>query len=69
MIPLELMPPLMFGGLVLFLLPGDSPVGFRLPIASLPWVPPNAYPHVVPQDPTEERGPGARARTAPTRSC
>src|SRR3712207_6245040 len=41
----------------LFLLPGDSPVGFRLPIASLPWIPPVAYPHVVPQDPTEPRGP------------
>ncbi len=37
----------------LFLMPGDSPVGFRLPISSLPWVPPASYPHMVPQDPTE----------------
>jgi uncharacterized protein (DUF2126 family) len=41
----------------LFLLPGDSPVGYRLPIASLPWIPPSSYPHVAPQDPTEPRGP------------
>uniref|UniRef100_UPI0035B4623D transglutaminase family protein n=1 Tax=Stella sp. TaxID=2912054 RepID=UPI0035B4623D len=35
------------------LMPGDSPVGFRLPIASLPWIPPALYPHVVPRDPME----------------
>ncbi|MCC7273004.1 MAG: transglutaminase family protein, partial [Alphaproteobacteria bacterium] len=37
----------------LHLAPGDSPIGFRLPIASLPWVPPEAYPRVVPRDPME----------------
>ncbi|HEX2137191.1 MAG TPA: transglutaminase family protein [Microvirga sp.] len=39
----------------LFLVPGDSPIGLRLPISSLPWIPPEAYPYVVPQDPLEER--------------
>jgi len=35
----------------LHLVPGDSPVGFRLPLGALPWIPPNSYPYVVPQDP------------------
>jgi uncharacterized protein (DUF2126 family)/transglutaminase-like putative cysteine protease len=39
----------------LFLIPGDSPVGFRLPMASLPWIPPSAYPYVVEQDTFVER--------------
>ena len=41
----------------LYLLPGDSPVGFRLPLQALPWVPATAYPHVLMQDPTEARPP------------
>ncbi len=41
----------------LFLLPGDSPVGFRLPIGSLPYIAPANYPHAVPIDPFAARGP------------
>ena len=40
----------------LVLIPGDSPVGFRLPIASLPHVSAVDYPYVVPADPFSERG-------------
>ncbi|HOY76411.1 MAG TPA: transglutaminase family protein [Hyphomonadaceae bacterium] len=41
----------------MFLAPGDSPVGYRLPLESLSWVAPSLYPHVIPADPAEERGP------------
>lgn len=39
----------------LFLVPGDSPVGFRLPLSSLPYVAPIDEPRLVPADPFEER--------------
>jgi uncharacterized protein (DUF2126 family)/transglutaminase-like putative cysteine protease len=35
----------------LYLTPGDSPVGFRLPLGTLPWVPATSYPYIVQQDP------------------
>ncbi|PLW76320.1 DUF2126 domain-containing protein [Cohaesibacter celericrescens] len=35
----------------LYILPGDSPVGFRLPLGSLPFVSEVQYPHVIPLDP------------------
>ena len=40
----------------LYLVPGDSPVGLRLPFDSLPVLAPEDYPHIVPPDPSEERG-------------
>jgi uncharacterized protein (DUF2126 family)/transglutaminase-like putative cysteine protease len=35
----------------LYLQPGDSPVGFRLPLSALPFVPAVDFPHVWPADP------------------
>jgi len=40
----------------LYLMPGDSPIGFRLPLTSLPYFNPVDYPHLVPADPFAERG-------------
>ncbi|MGC4028032.1 MAG: transglutaminase family protein [Steroidobacteraceae bacterium] len=35
----------------LYLAPGDSAAGYRLPLTSLRFIPPASYPHVVPADP------------------
>jgi uncharacterized protein (DUF2126 family)/transglutaminase-like putative cysteine protease len=40
-----------------YLIPGDSPIGYRLPLDSLPAVEPNDFPHVHPPDPTQDFGP------------
>ncbi|GJL54844.1 MAG: IMP dehydrogenase [Nitrospirales bacterium] len=39
----------------LFLVPGDSPIGFRLPLPSLPPLAPNEYPYIIAADPFEPR--------------
>ncbi|WP_188609785.1 transglutaminase family protein [Chelatococcus reniformis] len=40
----------------LFLVAGDSPAGLRLPLASLPQLPPGEYPHLIEQDPSAVSG-------------
>jgi uncharacterized protein (DUF2126 family)/transglutaminase-like putative cysteine protease len=40
-----------------FLSPGDGPIGYRLPLASLPWVSATDYPYVIEPDPFDERPP------------
>ena len=41
----------------LWLIPGDSPMGLRLPLDSLPWVAEKDYPWVPPPDPSEKLPP------------
>ena len=41
----------------LLLFPGDSPMGLRLPLDSLPWVSAEDYPYIVELDPAAERAP------------
>jgi uncharacterized protein (DUF2126 family) len=38
----------------MYLMPGDSPMGLRLPLDSLPWVSEADYPYVYAQDPCQE---------------
>ncbi len=44
-------------GARLFLLPGDSPIGLRLPLDSLPWAEPPPHPSTFPRDPWERTDP------------
>jgi uncharacterized protein (DUF2126 family)/transglutaminase-like putative cysteine protease len=50
----------------MYLVPGDSPMGFRLALDSLPWVKPSEFPHVIEPDPMAGRpplpDPASRAR-------
>jgi uncharacterized protein (DUF2126 family)/transglutaminase-like putative cysteine protease len=41
----------------LFLAPGDSPIGLRLPLDALPWMPPESMPQPVALDPFAPRAP------------
>jgi uncharacterized protein (DUF2126 family)/transglutaminase-like putative cysteine protease len=41
----------------LHLLPGDSPMGYRLPLDALPWVSKGDYPYLIEQDPFAPRAP------------
>lgn len=54
----------------MYLLPGDSPMGYRLPLDSLPWVAAGDYPHLILPDPSAETKPlppPERFATVPTR--
>ncbi len=52
----------------LFLLPGDSPIGLRLPMDGLPWVSKADYPYLIETDPmayrTHQSGPGIPGNAA-----
>ena len=41
----------------LYLMPGDSAIGYRLPLDSLPWVDAANYPYIYEQDPFDDRPP------------
>ena len=41
----------------MYLIPGDSPMGYRLPLDSLPWVSASDHPHHIGQDPYAAREP------------
>jgi transglutaminase-like putative cysteine protease len=45
----------------MYLMPGDSPMGLRLPLDSLPWVSKADFPYLIEQDPTVPR-PGRGSR-------
>jgi uncharacterized protein (DUF2126 family) len=40
----------------LYLIPGDSPMGYRLPLDSQPWASKGDYPYLIERDPTAARG-------------
>lgn len=52
----------------LYLMPGDSAIGYRLPLPSLPWVDVANYPYFFPQDPFDQRAPLKPREVAPSLS-
>jgi uncharacterized protein (DUF2126 family)/transglutaminase-like putative cysteine protease len=52
-----------FRGDTMFLLPGDSPIGLRLPLESLPWIDPETIEYEVEPDAFAVRPPFASARS------
>ena len=40
----------------MYLIPGDSPMGYRLPLDALPWVSKRDHPYLIEQDPMAPRG-------------
>ncbi|MCB9385624.1 MAG: transglutaminase family protein [Bryobacterales bacterium] len=55
----------MLRGKQLFLIPGDSPIGLRLPLPSLPWVDERHAQHPMPVDPFADRNPLAAPTQQP----
>ncbi len=55
----------MLRGQRLMLVPGDSPLGLRLPLPSLPWVAPGEAPQIVEVDPMVNRGPLPQPKHSP----
>ena len=47
----------------MYLIPGDSPMGYRLPLDSLPWVSAADYPYHIEQDPQTPRDPLPQGET------
>jgi uncharacterized protein (DUF2126 family)/transglutaminase-like putative cysteine protease len=45
-----------FRGERMYLIPGDSPMGYRLPLDSLAWVKDTEYPFMIERDPMDARG-------------
>jgi len=52
----------------LYLFPGDSPMGWRLPLDSLPWVSRGDYPYLIEQDPFAPRAALPAAATLRTQA-
>ena len=50
----------------MYLIPGDSPMGYRWPLDSLPWVTKNDFPYLIEQDPFAPRSELPRAAPLPS---